>query len=175
MRRREFLATAAGLAAWTARPAAARAQTTSATEGVTRTRLPNGFTLLVRENPTAPVVAMSLIARTGTRWETRREAGIVNLLQLMIVRGTQKMDGGQIVEGEDRMGGSMAKLGYSATQMYLAGPEEMDEAYHTFLWNPHHAPSQTFKLKQDPDTGLFAPIGEDDPMTRPVLVSSEYR
>ena len=113
MRRREFLATAAGLAAWTARPAAARAQTTSATEGVTRTRLPNGFTLLVRENPTAPVVAMSLIARTGTRWETRREAGIVNLLQLMIVRGTEKMDGGQIVEAADRMGGSIDAYGDS--------------------------------------------------------------
>lgn len=60
---------------------------------------------------------------------------------------------------QDRIGGSMAKLGYSATQMYLAGPEEMELPHHTFLWNPHHAKSQTFALKQDPETGLFTPIG----------------
>jgi len=62
---------------------------------------------------TAPVVAMSLITRTGTRWETRRDAGIVNLLQLMIVRGTSTMDGGQIVEAADRMGGSIDAYGDS--------------------------------------------------------------
>ena len=111
MRRREFLATSAGLAAWAARPVAVRAQSPPAGQGVTRTRLPNGFTLLVRENPTAPVVAMSLITRAGTRWETRRDAGIVNLVQLMIVRGTEKMDGGQIVEAADRMGGSIDAYG----------------------------------------------------------------
>ena len=111
MRRREFLATTAGLAAWAAAPAGARAQSTPATQGVSRTQLPNGFTLLVRENPTAPVVAISLIARTGTRWETRQDAGIVNLLQLMVVRGTEKMDGGQIVEAADRMGGSIDAYG----------------------------------------------------------------
>jgi predicted Zn-dependent peptidase len=111
MRRREFLATGAGLAAWAARPVAVRAQSPPAGQGVTRTRLPNGFTLLVRENPTAPVVAMSLITRAGTRWETRRDAGIVNLVQLMIVRGTEKMDGGQIVEAADRMGGSIDAYG----------------------------------------------------------------
>lgn len=111
MRRREFLATSAGLAAWAAGPVPVRAQSPPAGQGVTRTRLPNGFTLLVRENPTAPVVAMSLIARAGTRWETRRDAGIVNLVQLMIVRGTEKMDGGQIVEAADRMGGSIDAYG----------------------------------------------------------------
>jgi zinc protease len=101
MRRRDFLAGLGTLAAWAAAPSAARAQ------AVARTRLPNGLTLLVRENPTAPVVAMSLIARMGTRWETRAEAGISNLLQLMMVRGTERLDGGQIVEAADRMGGSI--------------------------------------------------------------------
>lgn len=79
---------------------------------------------------------------------------------------------------QDRISGSMAKLGYSATQMYLAGPEEMGEDCHTFLWNPHHAPSQTFKLKQDPETGLFRPVGDDTvvgtPITLPDAVLSFY-
>jgi predicted Zn-dependent peptidase len=78
---------------------------------VTRTKLPNGFTVLVRENPTAPVVALSLIVRMGTRWETRDDAGIANLLQFMVVRGTEKLDGAQIVEAADRMGGSIDAWG----------------------------------------------------------------
>jgi zinc protease len=105
MRRRAFLAGLGGLAAWAAAPPTARAQ------AVARTRLPNGLTLLVRENPTAPVVAMSLITRMGTRWETRADAGVSNLVQLMVVRGTQRLDGGQIVAAADRMGGSIDAYG----------------------------------------------------------------
>jgi zinc protease len=74
---------------------------------VTRTRLTNGMTVLVRENPTAPVVAMSLMLRMGTRWETRETAGISNFLQFMVVRGTTSLNGTQIVGAADRMGGSI--------------------------------------------------------------------
>jgi zinc protease len=105
MRRRAFLAGLGGLAAWAALPGPARAQ------AVARTKLANGLTLLVRENPTAPVVAMSLIARMGTRWETPASAGISNLVQLMVVRGTERLDGGQIVQEADRMGGSIDAYG----------------------------------------------------------------
>jgi predicted Zn-dependent peptidase len=74
---------------------------------ITRTKLTNGMTVLVRENPTAPVVAISLMLRMGTRWETRENAGISNFLQLMVVRGTTSLDGTQIVSAADRMGGSI--------------------------------------------------------------------
>ena len=103
MRRRTFLglSLAAGLAP--AFPAAARAQAPT----VTRTRLPNGLTVLVRENPTAPVVAYSLMTRAGTRSEVVANAGISNLLQLMAVRGTTSKNGTEIIEAADRMGGSI--------------------------------------------------------------------
>jgi len=84
-------------------PAAASAQS----GGVTRMRLPNGLTVLVRENPAAPVVAYSLMVKMGTRTETPDVAGISNLLQQMLVRGTEKLDGEQIAEAADRMGGSI--------------------------------------------------------------------
>ncbi len=74
---------------------------------VTRARLGNGLTVLVRENPTAPVVAISLMTRMGTRTETRATAGISNFLQLMMVRGTTSKDGTQIIQAADRMGGSL--------------------------------------------------------------------
>ena len=69
------------------------------------------MTILVRENPVAPVVGMSLMVKMGTRWETRQTAGISNFLQIMVVRGTEKRDGTQIVEAADRMGGSIEAYG----------------------------------------------------------------
>ncbi len=95
----------AGLLALLAAPAWAQGS------AVNRARLPNGLTVLVRENPTAPVVGISLMVRTGTRWETVDDAGISNLLQLMIVRGTTTRDGGQIVAAADAMGGSIEAVG----------------------------------------------------------------
>ncbi len=88
-------------------PSLAAAQTDS----VTRTKLPNGLTVLVRENPIAPVVAFSVMVKMGTRTETPATAGISNLLQLMMVRGTDKLAGEQIVEAADRMGGSIDAYG----------------------------------------------------------------
>ncbi|HEY7650385.1 MAG TPA: pitrilysin family protein [Methylomirabilota bacterium] len=81
------------------------------TAGITRTRLPNGLTVVVRENSAAPVVAYSLLARMGTSTETPANAGISNMLQLMLVRGTEKMTGEQIVAAADRMGGSIDAYG----------------------------------------------------------------
>lgn len=104
MTRRVFaLAAALALLA----PAAVSAQS----GGVSRTRLPNGLTVLVRENPAAPVVAYSLMVKMGARTETPDTAGISNLLQLMLVRGTERMDGEQIAEAADRMGGSIDAYG----------------------------------------------------------------
>ena len=95
----------AGLLALLAAPAWAQSP------AVSRARLPNGLTVLVRENPTAPVVGISLMVRMGTRWETADNAGISNLVQLMIIRGTTTRDGGQIVAAADAMGGSIEATG----------------------------------------------------------------
>jgi predicted Zn-dependent peptidase len=88
-------------------PVSAAAQTS----GVSRTVLPNGLTVLVRENREAPVVAYSLMVKMGTRTETPDNAGISNLLQQMLVRGTEKLDGEQIAEAADRMGGGIDAYG----------------------------------------------------------------
>jgi len=104
---RRVVALAAAL--FLAVPVAASAQS----GGVTRTRLPNGLTVLVRENPAAPVVAYSLMSNMGTRTETPDVAGISNLLAQMLVRGTEKLNGEQIAEAADRMGGSIDAYGDS--------------------------------------------------------------
>jgi zinc protease len=79
--------------------------------GVTRTRLPNGLTVIVRENNAAPLVAYSLLVKMGTRNETPETAGISNMLQLMMVRGTEKMSGEEIAAAADKLGGSIDAYG----------------------------------------------------------------
>jgi hypothetical protein len=59
----------------------------------------------------------------------------------------------------DRILGSAALLGYTDTQMYLAGPDETEGRYYEFTWNPHHAPQATFPLDRDKKSGLFIPPG----------------
>ena len=109
MTRRSLAATlAAGFAALGLLAASSLAGAADgATGAVARTRLANGMTVLVRENPTAPVVGMSLMVRMGTRYETRQMAGLSNFLQLIVVRGTTTRDGTEIVNAADRMGGSI--------------------------------------------------------------------
>lgn len=78
---------------------------------VTRTRLANGLTVLVRENPTSAVVAVALAVKMGTRWETPETAGSSNFLQLMVVWGTASRSGTQIVEDAERLGGRIDAKG----------------------------------------------------------------
>ena len=132
-RRSLAVAFAVTLAAFGLLGAPTRARAAASTTGaVTRTRLANGMTVLVRENPTAPVVGMSLMLRMGTRWETRETAGLSNFLQLMVVRGTTTRDGTEIVNAADRMGGSIdayAEADYAeiaATALSRFWPDMLD-------------------------------------------------
>ena len=78
----------------------------------TRTeRLDNGFTVIVRENPLAPVVALSLMVKVGTRWEQPPQAGISNFLHALMVKGTTKRTGAQLAEEIAAMGGKISAAG----------------------------------------------------------------
>ena len=78
---------------------------------VVRVTLPNGFTVLVRENPVAPVVAVSLMVRTGTRWERRETAGISNFLHAVMVKGTARHGGAELAEAIAALGGKLSATG----------------------------------------------------------------
>jgi predicted Zn-dependent peptidase len=79
--------------------------------GVHRQRFDNGFTVLVRENPVAPVVALSLLVRMGTRWETADDAGISNFLQAVMVTGTARRSGGELADAVTALGGKLSASG----------------------------------------------------------------
>jgi len=61
---------------------------------------------------------------------------------------------------QDRILGSAALFGYTDTQLYLAEPSELSGTpYYMFLWHPHHAPAEDFKLVRDA-WGFFTPYRE---------------
>jgi predicted Zn-dependent peptidase len=89
-------------------PSAAPGQAADGGPGVVeKVRLPSGLTIVVRENPTAPVVAVSLFVRVGSRWEAAEQAGITNLLQHSIVKGAGTRSALEIAEEVEGIGGSI--------------------------------------------------------------------
>jgi predicted Zn-dependent peptidase len=89
------------------------AMPSSSAEPVRREKLPNGFTVLVRENPLAPVVAASLLVDMGTRLERPDTAGLSNFLHAVMVKGTQKRSGSQLAERIAALGGKLSASGES--------------------------------------------------------------
>jgi zinc protease len=74
-------------------------------------RLDNGLSVLVRENPLAPVVAISLMTQMGTRWESAENAGISNFVHAVMVKGTAKRGGGELAETVALLGGKISAAG----------------------------------------------------------------
>jgi zinc protease len=74
---------------------------------VTRHILPGGLRLLIRDDPNAQVVAISLQIRSGSRYETPATSGLSNFVQRVMVRGTTKRSARQLVEAAEDIGGSV--------------------------------------------------------------------
>ena len=83
----------------------------AATADTRREQLDNGLTVLVRENPVAPVVAVSLMVKTGTWWETPTNNGISNFMHAVMVRGTAQRSGSQLAEAIAALGGKISASG----------------------------------------------------------------
>lgn len=94
-------------------PVLAEAQTTS------REQLDNGLTVIVRENPVAPVAAVALLLRMGSRWERAEESGIANFVHAVMVKGTARRSGSELAEAVAGIGGKITAAGnvdYSGIQ-----------------------------------------------------------
>ena len=74
---------------------------------VIRQVLPNGLTVLVRENDAVGVVAASLQVRAGSRFETDSSSGITNFLHRAMMRGTAKRSAVQLATSSEDIGGSL--------------------------------------------------------------------
>ena len=78
---------------------------------VTRHVLPNGLTVVVREDPTVGVMAAALHVRAGSLFETTDTAGITNFLQRVMLRGTQRHSALALTEAIEDLGGTLDAVG----------------------------------------------------------------
>ena len=79
----------------------------SVTTGAHRFVLDNGFTIILKEDPSAPVAAIQVWVRTGSANETEEEAGITHLIEHMIFKGTPTKKTGEIAGTIEGSGGNI--------------------------------------------------------------------
>jgi zinc protease len=90
---------------------------------VNRTVLPNGLTVLIQEDRSAPVVAIVTYVRAGYFDETDQENGLAHALEHMFFKGTQKRGVGDIAKETKASGGYLnAHTIYDNTTYYAVLP-----------------------------------------------------
>ncbi|MFZ1767550.1 MAG: insulinase family protein, partial [Caldilinea sp.] len=77
-------------------------------ETVLRTTLPNGLTLLVRENHTSPVAVLQGSFRAGAVQESAEQAGLAAFVASMLTRGSEHY-------GYDAFNAAVENVGASLT------------------------------------------------------------
>ncbi len=76
-------------------------------EDILRAELPNGITVLARENFTSPAVVVDGIIRGGSLWEPADKAGLANFHSSLLMRGTAQHTFDQLYEEIESIGASM--------------------------------------------------------------------
>ncbi len=89
---------------------ALRVATAPPTVAEKRVALPGGAVLLLRRDPSVPVVAMRAVWRGGQRVEDAAHAGASTLLARMITRGCGALDASAVADKADRLGGSLGAV-----------------------------------------------------------------
>ncbi len=93
--------------------------------GVVRRVLPNGLTVLVQPDPTAPAVAVVTHVRAGFFDEPDHWQGISHVLEHMFFKGTPTRGVGQIASDTKALGGYLnAYTSYDATTYYVVLPPD---------------------------------------------------
>lgn len=90
------------------------------------TRLPNGLTVLVREDDRFPLVSLRLYVHAGSAYERPSEAGISHLLEHMVFKGTEKRPKGAVAAEVERSGGYLNAATSFDYTVYLT---DMTEEY----------------------------------------------
>ncbi|HJP59549.1 MAG TPA: pitrilysin family protein, partial [Gemmatimonadaceae bacterium] len=92
-------------------------------DSVHRTVLPNGLTLLVQQDRSAPVVAIVTHVKAGYFDETDAENGLAHALEHMFFKGTEKRGVGDIAKETKASGGYLnAHTIYDNTSYYAVLP-----------------------------------------------------
>jgi zinc protease len=90
--------------------AAVAAGATPAPEGtklIEKFSLPNGLTVVIRENHSSPVVAVQVWVKAGSTTEPEVRAGMSHILEHMAFKGTKRRGPGQIAREVEALGGEI--------------------------------------------------------------------
>jgi zinc protease len=90
-----------------------------------RVVLASGMTVLVRRDPSVPIVAMRAVWRGGQRIEDAGHAGASALLARLLTRGCGARDAGAVADQIDRLGGALSGItgrnSFGVAAEWLAG------------------------------------------------------
>ncbi|MCE5300360.1 MAG: insulinase family protein, partial [Spirochaetia bacterium] len=96
-----------------------------AKENIYREFLPNGVTVIIKENHTAPVVAVNFWVKSGAAFEVEKEKGMSHFIEHMMFKGTAKRPVGMIDREIKALGGyNNAFTSYDATNYVVVLPAD---------------------------------------------------
>ena len=134
---------------------------------VHRTVLPNGLTVLVRRDASAPVVAVNTFVRAGYFDETDDVVGVAHVLEHMFFKGTPRRGVGEIAKQTKAQGGYLnAHTIYDHTSYYAVLPasgfvEGLDiqaDAYANSLVDPGELAKELEVIIQEAKRKLDNPV-----------------
>lgn len=99
--------------------------TPKAKSGVVKKNLPNGMTVLFKEDHSSPVVAINMWYRVGSVNETEEQSGLAHFQEHMIFKGTDTRAPGEFANIIKAAGGNLnAATSYSYTMYYVVMPSQ---------------------------------------------------
>ncbi len=112
---------------------------------ISRYKLRNGLTVIVRERHSSPLVAVNVSVKAGLIDDPDDLAGLSRLTRYLVLKGTAKRPGAAVDREVARLGGIMnSEAGYDLTSYSLIGPSEsyqpMVELLADLIQNPAFKP-----------------------------------
>jgi zinc protease len=120
-------------------------------QGVKKTILPNGLTLLVKSVRSAPVVAVNAWVKVGSVHERDEERGITHFIEHMLFKGTEKMPVGELDRRIKAAGGyNNAHTRYESTDFIDILPaDKLDVALETMADALQHSTFDDAELQRE--------------------------
>ena len=129
-------------------------ETSEAQDPFMKVRLPNGATLLIKENRAVPIVSFRAVFLGGLLSENDRNNGISNFLARMLNKGTSTMSAEEIATAVESLAGSVS--GFSGRDSFGLTGETVSwnflpvfEIFSDILLNPAFPEEHVEKTRQD--------------------------
>jgi len=128
----------------------------SVTDGAQRTTLDNGFTVILKQDRSAPVASIQIWVKTGSANETEEEAGITHLIEHMIFKGTSSKSTGEIARAIEAAGGHInAYTSLDRTVYYVEIPSaRLDTGLDVLLDAVQHSLFDAKELEREKEVVL---------------------